>query len=61
MENTARFKIDFNGAGSYCAFALFFRKPTLFGSKWVRIDTFESIAKAKEFYENIKDLPEYLP
>lgn len=58
----SRFKIDFTpGSSTYSAFGLFWRQPTWFGGKWVRVDTFETVEKAKEHYEKIKELPEYLP
>ncbi|MGW1422720.1 hypothetical protein ACWAT4_21700 [Bradyrhizobium manausense] len=59
MMNTARFKIDFMH-GSYEPFGLFWRRPGIFGV-WVKLDSFKTRADAKEHYEKIKDLPEYLP
>lgn len=56
-----RFKIDFNPSDSYSGFMLCWRKPTWYGSKWVKIDDFRSAEEAKAHYEKIKDLPEYLP
>lgn len=54
-----RFKIDLYGS-TVCPFGLFFAKKTLFGVNWIYLDHFETQEKAKEFYEKIKDLPEYL-
>jgi hypothetical protein len=56
--NTSRFKIDFHEA--YRPFALFYRKWTWRGEKWARVDVFDTKEAAKEFYDKIKDLPEYL-
>lgn len=58
----ARFKIDFKpGHGTYSAFRLMWRSPTWYGGRWVEVYTFDTQDKAREHYEKIKDLPEYLP
>lgn len=54
-----RFKIDLYHS-SLDPFALYVERKTLFGSKWSYIERFETRDKAKEYYEKIKDLPEYL-
>lgn len=59
MGDVMRFKIDFIPS-SYAPFALYWRKPTWFGGSWVRLYTFKTQADARELYEKIKDLPEYL-
>lgn len=62
MKTTERFKIDFNpGYAGYSAFVLLFREPRWYGAKWVQVSTFETVEKAKDHYEKIKDLPQYLP
>ncbi len=60
MTNKPRFKIDFYDS-SFCPFALYFAERGYFSVNWRRLQTFETQEKAKEFYEKIKDLPEYLP
>lgn len=54
-----RFKIDYTGS-SYSPFGLYHCEAALFGHKWSCVDHFETKEKAKECYELIKDLPEYL-
>lgn len=54
-----RFKIDYYNS-NYAPFALYTREYSLWGEKWTIIDRFETIEKAKEFYEKIRDLPQYL-
>jgi hypothetical protein len=54
-----RFKIDVSGyVGNI--YGLFFRKRGWFRDTWDKIDSFDTREKAKEKYEQIKDLPEYL-
>lgn len=56
-----RFKIDHSGSYSW-PYALFRRTSTWWGGTyWERLDSFETHEKARERYEAIKDLPEYLP
>jgi hypothetical protein len=56
----ARFKIDL-ASGTYEPFALFWKMPTFFGGRWVKLDDFKTREAAKAHYELVKDLPEYLP
>ncbi len=60
MTTKPRFKIDYDG-GFYLPFALFFYELSWWGGKWKRLASFETTDKAKQYYELIKDLPEYLP
>jgi Uri superfamily endonuclease len=56
-----RFKIDFSGHGS-CPYGVFVRvKRFMASDAWERIDYFSTRKEAMNFYEAIKDLPEYLP
>ena len=54
-----RFKIDIYGS-SYYLFALFINRSSWFREEWEVVERFETRDKAKEYYEKIKDLPEYL-
>jgi len=58
---THRFKIDFNPDSTYVPVIICFSRKTFFGERWEKIGSFDSIDKAREHYEKIKDLPEYLP
>lgn len=55
----SRFKIDFSQSAVY-PFALYFNRGRLWDA-WERLDTFKTRDEAKDLYERIKDLPEYLP
>lgn len=59
-----RFKIDLV-CSSYAFFGLFVRRPAWHRRftgmmRWEKVERFETRDKAREFYEKIKDLPEYL-
>lgn len=60
MMANPRFKIDVSGS-SHWMVALFYREKGWWGDHWQRIDSFTSVDEARKFYDNIKDLPEYLP
>lgn len=72
-EQTARFKIDFAGRNdgspyyeyTYGLYFSAFRTEGVFIKKqilvWRRLETFKTQNEAREHYEKIKDLPEYLP
>jgi hypothetical protein len=59
MSEQPRFKIDFYQS-SYAPFGFYVRRASWFGSRWERLDRFETKEAAQEFYDKIKDLPEYL-
>jgi len=54
-----RFKIDFYDS-DYSPFALYRRERHMFFDKWHVIDRRATRDKCREFYEKVKDLPEYL-
>lgn len=56
---TPRFKIDFYDS-TYTPFQLCFAQRGWWKVKWKLIETFKTRDEAKAFYEQIKDLPEYL-
>lgn len=55
-----RFKIDLYNS-CYAPFGLFFSRRRWLGSYWDLVQNFETHEKAKEHYDKLKDLPEYLP
>ncbi len=55
-----RFKIDFCGSVHF-PFGLFFAKQKWWGGEnWRLVESFDSRQQALDFYEKIKNLPEYL-
>ncbi len=60
--NDARFKISLYPYSVHFPFGLFVReKRRFFRDRWRHIEHFETKEKCLDPYEQIKDLPEYLP
>ncbi len=55
-----RFKIDTNKGSMFFPVALFVRGRLPLINNWWKLQTFETVEKATEFYDTIKDLPKYL-
>lgn len=60
MEST-RFKIDRRKRYFTCPIGLYVLTRGLFGEYWKELSYFPDVKAAREEYEMIKDLPEYLP
>lgn len=54
-----RFKIDVSTCGVNYPYVLYVK--TSWRNAWRRIDSFRTIQEARNFYHQVKDLPEYLP
>jgi len=54
-----RFKIDIYSNSVYF-YGLYVRRVHWFSEEWVLLQSFQTRDAAKEYYEKIKDLPEYL-